>query len=185
MNERREIKVSAYDSRWPSFFESEAIRLADTFSSSLIRLHHIGSTAVPDLVAKPTIDIAIELVKSASIPDYYPAMESLGYRCRGECLDAIVPGTPGRFYFVLYDGLDHLFHIHVYRTGHWDLQEKVILRDYLRSHPEVVQEYGKHKIENANANRFDNVGYMQDKDVFVKQMIRDAHKWALEMMAKS
>lgn len=182
MNKRREIKVSVYDSRWPGFFESEAIRLADTFSSSLLQLHHIGSTAVPGLAAKPTIDIAIELVKSANIPDYYPAMESLGYRCRGECLDAIIPGTPGRFYFVLYDGLDHLFHVHAFRTGHFDLQEKVILRDYLLSHPEVAQEYGKHKIEIANSNRFDNIGYMNGKDVFVKQMVRDAHKWACQAL---
>ena len=102
----------------------------------------------------------------------------MGYICRGECLDAIIPGTPGRFYFVLYAGVTHLFHVHAYRSGHEDLQEKIVLRDFLLANPEVAREYGVHKIEISNTNRFNNIGYMHGKDIFVKNMLITAHKWA-------
>jgi len=178
MNEQREMVVSAYDSSWVDKYEAEAARLAETFSTSLVNLHHIGSTSVPGLYAKPTIDIAVELASTTNISDFYPAMESLGYACRGECLDAIIPGTPGRFYFVLYAGVEHLFHVHAYRTGHEDLEEKIVLRNFLLAHPEVAREYGIHKIETANTNKFDNIGYMHGKDVFIKNMLVNAHKWS-------
>lgn len=177
MNEKRRIKVSAYNPCWKSMYESEADRLTEVFSPSLIALHHIGSTAVPSLFAKPTIDIAVEVRRTARIPDFYPAMERLGYTCRGECLDAVIPGTPGRFYFVLYKGVDHIFHVHAYRTGHEDLKEKIMLREYLIAHPKVAQDYGLHKLEITNTNPFDNIGYMIGKDTFVKQMLADAHQW--------
>ena len=57
-------------------------------------MHHIGSTAVPGLDAKPIIDILVVLDDTDDINSFDRAMEDIGYRVRGECLDAPIPGTP-------------------------------------------------------------------------------------------
>ena len=58
---KRSIEVVEYDNSWPARFEAEASKLSRVFQHSLVGIHHIGSTAVPGLAAKPTIDILIEL----------------------------------------------------------------------------------------------------------------------------
>ena len=60
----------------------------------VVEVHHIGSTAVPGLDAKPIIDILIVLDNTDDINSFDRAMEEAGYRVRGECLDAPIPGTP-------------------------------------------------------------------------------------------
>ena len=95
----RVIEVLDYDSNWIDAFEKEAAMLRSIFARRLIDLQHIGSTAIPGLQAKPVIDILVVLDDTGDIDSYNSAMEGLGYRVRGECLDAIIPGTPGRFYF--------------------------------------------------------------------------------------
>lgn len=112
MTATRVLKVTDYDPTWSSEFETEASLLETAFAPDILGIHHIGSTSIKGLAAKPTIDIAVEVKARTKIPDYYPAMERLGYVCRGECLDATIPGVPGRFYFVKYDGPNHLVHVH-------------------------------------------------------------------------
>src|ERR1700676_2006141 len=95
----RVIEVVDYDPNWIPAFEKEAAMLTPVFGQRLLEVHHIGSTAVPGLQAKPIIDILVVLDDTGDINSFNPAMEALGYRARAECLDAPIPGTPGRFYF--------------------------------------------------------------------------------------
>jgi len=176
MNQRR-IEVVGYDPSWPKQFEQEAVLIESAFGASYVASHHIGSTSIPGLAAKPTIDIAVEITAETDIPAFYPAMEMIGYTCRGECLDAVIPGVPGRFYFVRYDGAVHLTHAHAYRTGHGDLDEKLLFRDYLLANAEIADKYGEVKLALATEHRHDNIGYMQGKDDFVKRLIEDARIW--------
>src|SRR2546428_8115449 len=95
----RTIDVVQYDSAWDEAFAHEAAALARVFADALLGIHHIGSTSIPGLAAKPIIDTLVVLRETETIDCFSGAMEGLGYRVRGECLDAEVPGTPGRFYF--------------------------------------------------------------------------------------
>jgi len=95
----RIIEVKSYDAGWTRAFEVEAAALSRVFGDSLVAIHHIGSTSIPGLLAKPIIDILVVLTATETIDRFSGAMEGLGYRVRGECLDAVIPGTPGRFYF--------------------------------------------------------------------------------------
>ena len=171
---QRLLEVVDYDPNWPRLFAAEAKRLNRVFGTALVEIHHIGSTSIPHLAAKPTIDIAVELTSDTIIPEYYPQMESLDFVCRGECLDAPVPGVPGRFYFVRCDGPQHLVHVHAYRTGHNDLTEKLSFRDYLRSNQQRVLEYGELKKALVIKDQHDNIAYMRGKDEMVKAILKAA-----------
>jgi GrpB-like predicted nucleotidyltransferase (UPF0157 family) len=140
-------------------------------------IHHIGSTAVPGLDAKPIIDILVVLEETGSIQSFDTQMEANGYRVRGECLDAAVPGTPGRFYFTKDTAGVRTHHVHACAQGHSEILDKLAFRDYLRSHPAAAAAYGQLKRRLALAHRHDNIGYMQGKDAFVKAMLVDAQRW--------
>ena len=57
----RKITVVAYDARWPEQYETERALLQATLGQVIYHIHHIGSTSVPGLAAKPVIDILLEV----------------------------------------------------------------------------------------------------------------------------
>lgn len=173
----RIIEVVAYDPFWIAAFEKEAAALNAVFGKRAIEVHHIGSTAVPGLDAKPIIDILVVLDATRDINSFDRAMEDIGYRVRGECLDAPVPGTPGRFYFSKAANGVHTHHVHVCAKGHPEILDKLAFRDYLRAHRSEAAAYGELKRRIAAENRFDNVGYMRAKDDFVKVILAEARRW--------
>jgi len=173
----RTIEVIEHDPGWVVEFTREASALARVFGGRAIAIHHIGSTAVPRLHAKPIIDILVVLDETHDIQSFDAAMESLGYRVRGECLDAVVPGTPGRFYFSKDTAGLRTHHVHACARGHPEIRDKLAFRDYLCAHPDDAEAYGRLKRQLASAHRHDNVGYMLGKNAFVKALLAVARKW--------
>ena len=172
----RRIEVAAYDPKWPALYEAEAARLSGVFGADLVSIHHIGSTAVPGLSAKPIIDILVVVRDICTIAGFNPGMVALGYRPRGECLDAF--GTPGRFYFSQDIGGVRTHQVHVMQSGHFDIRQKLVLRDYLRACPEEVDAYGRLKMRLAGQNTRGIVEYIEGKDAFVQGLIGRAEAWA-------
>jgi GrpB-like predicted nucleotidyltransferase (UPF0157 family) len=173
----RIIEVVDYDPNWIKAFEEEAVALSHVFSQRLLEIHHVGSTSVPNLAAKPIIDTLVVLDDTSDIDRFSPAMERLRYRVRGECLDAEIPGTPGRFYFSKETDGGRTHHTHVCAKGHQDIFDKLAFRDYLRAKSEVAVAHENLKRRAAADHRFDNIGYMRAKDDFVKTTLADARRW--------
>ena len=173
----RLIEVVDYDPQWIAVFEREAALLQRICGKRLADIQHIGSTAVTGLAAKPIIDILIVLDHTDDIDSFNPSMEGLGYRVRGECLDAPVPGTPGRFYFSKDTDGVRSHHVHVCAKGHGEILDKLAFRDYLRANESVALAYADLKQRLAVDHRFDNIGYMRGKDDFVKSALVDARRW--------
>jgi len=170
----RTIEVVQYDVAWTAAFNQEAVALSGVFGDALVAIHHIGSTSIPGLLAKPIIDILVVLKETRTIDRFSGAMEQLGYRVRGECLDAEVPGTPGRFYFSKdTDGL-RTHQVHACAVGHPEVADKLAFRDYLRTHPHRAAAYGSLKRRLALDHRHDIVGYMRGKDDFIKSVLTEA-----------
>jgi GrpB-like predicted nucleotidyltransferase (UPF0157 family) len=80
--EKREIRVVAYDPAWPAAFERERRRIVDAVGPVARRVDHVGSTAVPGLVAKPIIDIDLSVPDADGEDAYLPALERAGYVLR-------------------------------------------------------------------------------------------------------
>src|SRR3989442_9718815 len=152
----RAIDVVDYDPAWDSVFADEAAQLAAVFGDTLVAIHHVGSTSVPGLEAKPTIDILVVLRETRTIDRFSASMENLGYRVRGECLDAEIPGTPGRFYFTKNRADERTHHVHACAVGHSEIADKLAFRDYLRAHPHRAAEYAPPKHPLARDQRHDS-----------------------------
>jgi GrpB-like predicted nucleotidyltransferase (UPF0157 family) len=76
------IELHPYDPRWAVRYERVAAEISAALGSRVVRLEHVGSTAVPDLPAKPIVDVVLEVVDSADEPSYVPALESAGFELR-------------------------------------------------------------------------------------------------------
>jgi GrpB-like predicted nucleotidyltransferase (UPF0157 family) len=75
----RKMEVHSYDSAWPSLYHAASARLKGAFGAQLLAVHHIGSTSVPGLAARPTIDIMVEALHISSVDALNPALVALGY----------------------------------------------------------------------------------------------------------
>jgi len=173
----RRIDVVEHSPKWATLFAAEADRLASVFGSQLVAVHHIGSTAIPGIKAKPVIDILVEVRDIGEIESFTESMTALGYRPRGECLDNPVPGTPGRFYFSKDTDGVRSHQVHVCQEGHFDIRDKLLFRDYMTAHPSDARKYSAMKETLAREFRHDTVGYIRGKDEFVKGAIARARIW--------
>jgi len=152
-------------------YAQEAYRLCPLMAQNLIALHHIGSTAVPGLAAKPTIDILAVVRDHAWLDARTPALELLGYQAKGE------NGIPGRRYFQKLQGEVHLFHIHAYEAGHADIQRHLNFRDFLQTHLQEAQAYAALKRELAEEHTYEPRRYTEGKSEFIHAVDRRASAW--------
>ncbi len=157
----RKIEVVEYDPSWPERFESEKKRLVDTLGSIVIEVHHIGSTAVPGLVAKPIIDILIEVQDLTALDACNGEMEAIGYTVKGEF------GIPGRRYFQK-GGSDRTHQVHAFTRHDDNVIRHIAFRDYLLSFPAIAEEYAVLKKRVAKQCNDDIEKYCDGKDAFIK-----------------
>ena len=172
----RDMSVIDYDPRWPAAAEAEAERLRSVLGDVLVRVHHIGSTAVPGLAAKPVIDLLLEVADLSELDALDEEMRSIGYRPSGEY------GIPGRRYYPK-GGDDRTHHAHAFVVGDRHIMEHLAFRDYLRTHPEARAEYSRVKREAASRHRNDPEGYVAHKRAFVARVVREACDWAIARSA--
>jgi GrpB-like predicted nucleotidyltransferase (UPF0157 family) len=76
------IELSDYDPAWPAVYEGEAARVRGALGHRVVRLEHVGSTSVPGLIAKPIVDMVLEVADSSDEQAYAPALEAAGYVLR-------------------------------------------------------------------------------------------------------
>lgn len=166
-----DVVVAPYDQAWPQRFDEEAARLAPAFGPALMTLHHIGSTSVPDLAAKPIIDImpVVRDIADVTAP-VTAALARLGYEGLGEF------GLPGRRYFRK-GGDNRTHHVHVYAFDHPDVVRHLAFRDYLRARPVVRCQYARLKVALAARYPRDIKTYMDGKDPFIKATEARALAW--------
>ncbi|MFT8871241.1 MAG: GrpB family protein [Sporolactobacillus sp.] len=166
------VKVVAYQESWEDDYKRESSRLLSIFRPTVCRIAHIGSTAVPGLAAKPTIDVLITVAQMAAVDELNEAMQAAGYRVLGE------NGIAGRRYFVKRDAEgNHLVHVHVFAEGCADVDRHLAFRDYLRAHNDDALFYGQLKKELADACGDDRDRYAAGKDAVIKRIETCALQW--------
>jgi GrpB-like predicted nucleotidyltransferase (UPF0157 family) len=118
------VTLVPYDPEWPQRYAAETARLRRAFEWPADSIEHIGSTAVPGLIAKPVIDMMLAVPSFPPAPDLPSRLEILGYENFGEA------GVEGRLYLRLRGESD--FNLHIVERGgrHW--ANNLALRDLLR-----------------------------------------------------
>src|SRR5579862_3217593 len=136
------VKVLPYDPEWPHLFTKEAELIKDALGQNCIAIHHIGSTAVPGLSAKPVIDIIPVVKDILQVDKAILAMEKLGYEAKGEF------GVPFRRYF---QKAHHLrtHHVHIFEEGNPEIERHIKFRDWMRTHDNDREAYAKLKLQLA------------------------------------
>ena len=166
------VEVVPHNPRWRDEFEAEAKRVAAALGENVVAIHHIGSTAIPGIYAKPVVDFLVEVRDIAEVDGRSPAMESLGYEVLGEY------GIPGRRYFRKDDreGI-RTHHIHAFEAGSAEVERHLAFRDYMIAHPVDAQRYSELKRKLAEEHPQSMDGYMDGKDGFIKEIDRRAAQW--------
>jgi GrpB-like predicted nucleotidyltransferase (UPF0157 family) len=168
----RTIRVVPHDPKWTAAFEEERARLDALLGKDLVAVHHIGSTAIPGIPAKPIIDVLVVVRAIESVDEKTPAMVGAGYRSFGEF------GIPGRRYFVRGFDPARTHHVHVYGEGTVRIADHLEFRDYMIAHPERAAAYGRLKVGLARRFPHNIEGYMRGKDEFIRETIDLAARWA-------
>jgi len=168
----RKVEVVPHDPRWRDAFEAEAKQVAAALGENVVAVHHIGSTAIPDIYAKPVLDLLVEVRDITEVDAQSSAMESLGYEVMGEY------GIPGRRYFRRdnQEGI-RTHHIHAFEAGSAQAERHLAFRDYMMAHPGDAQRYSELKRRLAEEHPQSIDGYMDGKDGFIKEMDRRAARW--------
>jgi len=169
------IEVVPHDPNWSDKFREEAMHIATALGENVVAVHHIGSTSIPRIYAKPVIDILVEVKDVQAVDADSLAMESLGYEVMGEF------GIPGRRYFRKDDsGGNRTHQIHTFETVSNQVIRHLAFRDYLIAHPEEAREYSDLKRQLAADHPTDADAYIDGKDPFIQEIDRRAAVWQNE-----
>lgn len=166
-----EVVIAAYDPSWPEVFAGEAQAIRQVLGDTLIGIEHVGSTAIMGLASKPIIDIVVSVSSLAAGTAATPALEALGYDCRGE------NSIPGRLFFR--KGLIEFrrtHHLHLVEAGHEQWESMLTFRDYLRSHPSDARRYEELKRALAEKFRDNRSAYTNSKADFVQAVLEKARQ---------
>jgi GrpB-like predicted nucleotidyltransferase (UPF0157 family) len=164
------VVIVDYDPAWPKVFESLSERIRAALGPTVIAIEHVGSTSIPDMPAKPIIDMDV-VVKSEDVQHATAAIEALGYRHEGNL------GVDGREAFRwCADFPEH--HLYLCPENSRALRRHVLFRDYLRENRDAAREYGKHKREMAVLHHSDRSKYQDAKAGFIETLFQKAEEAA-------
>ena len=164
------IILSSHNPDWKNYYEEEKALLEKSFGDLLVRIEHIGSTAVEGLIAKPTVDILLEVDPSTSPDAVRQTAVRCGYMVMSEKtaqeyrLDLCKGYTPQGF-------ADKVFHLHIRHPGDWD---EIVFRDYLRQNPAKAREYARLKTDLQKRFEHDRDAYTEAKGDFIRTCVKAA-----------
>ncbi|MFA5697354.1 MAG: GrpB family protein [Candidatus Izemoplasmatales bacterium] len=161
------IVIVDYDPVWADWYKQEEISISKALGLKIIRrINHIGSTSVPNLSAKPTVDILLEITQDVDPQPIIKQLHELGWSGdKKRTLDSPDLIMLKKGYTPL-GYADKVFHLHIRYYGDWD---ELYFRDYLRNHSDVALEYAKLKKTLRSRFEHDRDGYTEGKTDFIKQ----------------
>jgi GrpB-like predicted nucleotidyltransferase (UPF0157 family) len=171
-NETRRVIVTAYQPGWHDCFEREALAPKDIFKGEILEIHHIGSTSITGMPAKPTIDMLMVVKDIQQIDRYNPIMSQKGYHAKGE------NEIEGRRFFFNGNDLVHTFHLHIFQTSSTEIKRHLNFRNFLIAHKEEARQYAQLKIQLSNEYPANVDTYQEGKNEFIKAIDQKAGIWA-------
>src|SRR5262249_18075362 len=159
------VPVVAYDATWRTRFDGERSQLEAAIGNwAVAGIHHVGSTAVPGLDAKPIVDILVGVRDLASSRSCFDPLAGLGYvyaPYRTEQMHWFCKPHPRR----------RTHHLHLVPAGSQRFHEELAFRDYLRAHPETAREYALLKRQLALKFKHRREAYTDAKAGFIREVI--------------
>lgn len=161
---RGSVKLEKNHDKWSDAFNKEKLILETTIGK--VEIHHIGSTSIHGLAAKPIIDILIGIDKENDLNELIPKLESLDYQYKRE------EGVQGRYFFVKGPEEKRLFYVHAFHVDDEEYRRILQFRDQLRSDESLRNKYESLKIELANLHPDERKKYTSGKNEFIKKVVK-------------
>lgn len=165
------LHLSAYSEAWPTHFETMKEALLQLFPEEARAIEHVGSTAVPGLIAKPVIDIFMAVSPFRKVEFYDERLQSEGYH--------YVPTEMTERYLLARhtpEGVwTHNLHVLPYSPD-FLLRNEILFRNDLRKSPDLIQEYNRLKKHLASMPLASLEDYTRAKTGFIQQVVDKARK---------
>ena len=157
------IRIVDYNKNWENYFLYMKEKIKKMFND--IKIYHIGSTAVPGLMAKPIIDIMIGVKDDNFLNDTIEPFKKIGF----QYISRYEKDIPNRRFFIFKD--DSIkYHIHVVKQGtHWQ-KRHIVFRDQLKNNKEVMIRYQNLKIKLSKKEWKDTNEYADAKTGFIRSI---------------
>lgn len=168
----RNYKIISYDSKWPILFVEESKVINQIIGDNILEIQHIGSTAVPGMVGKNTIDILCVVEDIVKITDHILDLKKIGYVSLGS------RNAEDTYLFEKEIDGERLFIVHFYPKNHPEIFQIIAIRDYLRAHPDKAQKYSAAKLSFFQEFPNDYSQYRKLKDEYMNTLKDEAIAWS-------
>jgi GrpB-like predicted nucleotidyltransferase (UPF0157 family) len=168
------VVLAPHRAEWVEMAARETAALKAALGDNLIAVHHVGSTSIPNIMAKPIVDL-MPFVRDLKVLDAQEsAVRDLGYKWHGEF------GLEGRRFCTKADPATgkRIYQLHFFRPDNESAIKMLAFRDYLRTHPMTAKAYEMEKIRAAAAQPGDTTAYNAEKNDWIKRVEQDAMAWA-------
>lgn len=166
------VELCPHDPAWRDWAAREGERLQAGIGEALVTVHHIGSTAIPGIRAKPLLDLIPVFRSLAELDAARDRFASLGYQWRGEY------GLPRRRYCTLVSASGRrLVHAHCYALGDSEIDRHLAFRDYLRAHSDIARAYEVEKLRCQLLHADNSAAYSEAKHAWIQRIQADAISW--------
>jgi GrpB-like predicted nucleotidyltransferase (UPF0157 family) len=156
--------IKPYDPTWPQQYAAEEARLKPIFGSALIGIHHVGSTAVPELAAKGEIDVLAVVESDNGLENWNLSLAALGYRRGGDL-------SSGHLFFKRDVNGVRTHKLHVCLDGHGQIARMLKFRDHLRHDAGDRSRYQELKLRLEHENTLGIQQYLAGKDPFIQAIL--------------
>lgn len=168
---RGTVEVISYNPAWPKEFETEKQRLIDTFGDRIVAVEHIGSTSIPELAAKPIIDMVVAVKSFDDLRVFIDGLQKLDYEYMPERM------FDDRKFFPKGSRENRTHHLNlVLQDDPEQWIKPIAFRDYLRAHGQEREQYSKLKTSLASQHAKDRATYTKSKDDFIREIFGKALK---------
>ncbi|SDM44327.1 GrpB family protein [Maricaulis salignorans] len=163
----------AHNPSWARQYRHEAAGIRAALGANAVDLHHIGSTSIPGILAKPVIDMLGAVTCLDAVDECVDAIGRLGYEAKGEF------GLAGRRYFRKHDDRgQRTHHLHIYARNSADFSRHLVFRDFLLAFPEQAKRYSEFKAKLVDGIGVRREDYQAAKSPFVADLERQALAWS-------
>ncbi|MEV0716774.1 GrpB family protein [Asanoa sp. NPDC050611] len=160
------IEIVAYDPSWPAAYAGHEARIRAALGDVALAIEHVGSTAVPGLAAKFRIDVDVIVADPGDEAAYLPALETAGYELKVR--------EPDWYDHRCLHGTDPAANVHIFPPDCDEHLRHLILRDWLRTHPEDRDRYAAEKHRIATSTITYMAEYASQKSAVIQAILRRA-----------
>lgn len=169
------VEVIPHDASWRTQFDGEAQQLVDALATLAPTIEHIGSTSVPGMPAKPTIDVLMMVDEVQDVLAYNDALAALGYDYRPASLTS---SDDQLFLRKVAPSGTRTHHLHVVARRSPNGDDYLAFRDFLRTHEDEAQAYAQLKLELAERYATERMRYVTEKARYVDDLMERVRAWA-------